>query len=211
MDCLMDCASQVCAWLSLHWGKVAEVAGLVIGLAYLYWEYRADWKVWVAGLIMPALSLLVYWRAGLYADFAIDIYYLLAAIYGFWCWCRGSRGAQADQPSLPITRTPRHMWARLAVVLVLVYALIAWVLLTFTDSTVPYWDALNTSLSIIGMWMLARKWVEQWLVWMLVDAVSTALYIYKEIPFYAVLYAIYTVIAWFGYQEWQRKMQAAQD
>lgn len=211
MDCLMDCASQACAWLSLHWGKVAEVAGLVIGLAYLYWEYRADWKVWVAGLIMPALSLLVYWRAGLYADFAIDIYYLLAAIYGFWCWCRGSRGAQADHPSLPITRTPRLMWARLGVVLVLVYVLIAWVLLTFTDSTVPYWDALNTSLSIIGMWMLARKWVEQWLVWMLVDAVSTALYIYKEIPFYAVLYAIYTVIAWFGYQEWRRKMQAAQD
>lgn len=211
MDCLMDCASQACAWLSLHWGKVAEVAGLIIGLAYLYWEYRADWKVWVAGLIMPALSLLVYWRAGLYADFAIDIYYLLAAVYGFWCWQRGGRAGDATKASLPITRTPRLMWLRLGAALVLVYAFIAWVLITFTDSTVPYWDALNTSLSIIGMWMLARKWVEQWLVWMLVDAVSTALYIYKEIPFYAVLYGIYTVIAWFGYQEWRRKIQAAQD
>ena len=60
------------------------------------------------------------------------------------------------------------------------------------------------------MWMLARKWVEQWLVWLVVDAVSTALYIYKGIPFYAVLYAIYTVIAWFGYRRWLRQMEEEQ-
>lgn len=207
MDSVMECAAQAWALLCLHWGKVAEVAGLLIGLAYLYWEYRADWKVWVAGLIMPAISLFVYWNAGLYADFGIDIYYLLAALYGFWCWRRGARDGQAGREPLPISRTPRRMWLCLAGMFGVVYALIVYVLIRFTDSTVPYWDALNTSLSIIGMWMLARKWVEQWLVWMLVDAVSTGLYIYKEIPFYAVLYFIYTVIAWFGYREWRRKMQ----
>ncbi len=97
----------------------------------------------------------------------------------------------------------------LAVCFGVIYLGIAYVLLHFTDSTVPWWDALNTSLSIVAMWMLARKWVEQWLVWLVVDAVSTALYIYKGIPFYAVLYALYTVIAWFGYLRWLREMRNA--
>ena len=100
------------------------------------------------------------------------------------------------------------MWLALAGALVVVYAGIVYVLIHFTDSTVPYWDALNTALSIIAMWMMARKWVEQWLVWLVVDAISTGLYIYKEIYFYAVLYFIYTIIAWYGYREWERKMQA---
>ena len=201
----MDCIASLRDFLVLHSDRILEVFGLLVGLAYLYWEYRADWKVWVAGLIMPAISLFVYWNAGLYADFCIDIYYLLAAIYGFWCWRWGSGKKNVE---LPITRTPRMMWLALAGALVVVYGGIVYVLIHFTDSTVPYWDALNTALSIIAMWMMARKWVEQWLVWLVVDAISTGLYIYKEIYFYAVLYFIYTIIAWYGYREWERKMQA---
>jgi nicotinamide mononucleotide transporter len=72
-----------------------------------------------------------------------------------------------------------------------------------TDSTVPWWDAFTTALSIVGMWMLARKWLEQWWVWMLVDVVSCGLYIYKGIYFYAALYGIYAVVAWFGYRKWK--------
>lgn len=204
MGGVIEWTEQVWNLLCLHSDRILEIVGLIIGLAYLYWEFRADWKVWVAGLIMPAISLFVYWNAGLYADFGIDIYYLLAALYGFWCWRWGS-GQKSH--TLPITHTPRPMWLCLSVVFVLIYAGIVYVLIHFTDSTVPYWDALNTSLSIIGMWMLARKWVEQWLVWLMVDAISTGLYIYKEIYFYAVLYFIYTIIAWFGYREWKRKMK----
>lgn len=203
MEMITEWAGQAWSLIGLYSDRILEVAGLLIGLAYLYWEYRADWKVWVAGLIMPAISLFVYWNAGLYADFGIDIYYLLAAIYGFCCWRWG--GGKKNR-ELPITFTPRMMWMYLAAVFVLIYVGIVYVLIHFTDSTVPYLDALNTSLSIIGMWMLARKWVEQWLVWLVVDAISSGLYIYKEIYFYAVLYLIYTIIAWFGYQEWRRKM-----
>ena len=76
----MDCIALVRDFLALHSDRILEVFGLLVGLAYLYWEYRADWKVWVAGLIMPAISLFVYWNAGLYADFGIDIYDLLAVV-----------------------------------------------------------------------------------------------------------------------------------
>lgn len=186
--------------------KTLEIAGLFIGILYLYWEYRADWKLWIASVVMPAISLFVYWNAGLYADFGIDIYYLLIAAYGFLIWTKG-KGIEANsKEELPITQTSFTAWLYLSGVFLLIYASIAFVLLHFTDSTVPYWDALNTALSIVAMWMLAHKLLEQWLVWLIVDAISCALYVYKGIYFYAGLYLVYTFVAWFGYKEWKKKM-----
>ena len=189
--------------------RAIEILGLLVGLLYLYWEYRADWRLWIASVVMPAISLFVYWNAGLYADFAIDIYYLLIAVYGFWVWRRREPSPLGEiRGGATITRTPLRFWPLLALAFLVIYLGIAYVLIHFTPSTVPWWDALNTALSIVAMWMLARKWVEQWLVWLVVDAISTGLYIYKGIPFYAVLYAIYTVIAWFGYRRWVSEMGA---
>ena len=185
------------------WAQIAEVAGTLIGVAYLYWEYRADDKVWIAGMLMPAISLVVYWQSGLYADFGINVYYLLAAVYGLAAW-RGrlSGRAEASAETLPITHTPKGKIPHLFTAFVASWLLIGW-LLKGTDSDVPWWDAFTTALSIVGMWMLARKWVEQWWVWLLVDVVSCGLYIYKGIYFYAALYGIYAVVAWFGYRRWK--------
>lgn len=187
--------------------RILEITGLLIGLLYLYWEYKADWKLWIASVAMPLISLFVYWNAGLYADFGIDIYYLLIAIYGFFVWTKGKGISNTNQEeTLPITRTPHMTWLYLIAVFLLIYTAIAYILIHFTDSTVPYWDALNTALSIVAMWMLARKFLEQWLVWLVVDAISSTLYVYKGIYFYAGLYLVYTIVAWIGYKEWQRKM-----
>ena len=87
-----------------------------------------------------------------------------------------------------------------------IHLFIYWVLVTFTNSTVPFWDSLTTSLSIVGMWMMARKIAEQWLVWFVVDIVCVALYFYKGIYFYAVLYAAYTAVSLLGYRKWLRIM-----
>lgn len=191
----------------MSWDKITEMAGLLLGLLYLYWEFKADRRMWVASLVMTCNSLYVYWRAGLYADFGINVYYLLAAVYGWLLWSFGLKRTK-EKAELPITRVPVRLWCGLALAFAAVYALIAYLLLGFTDSTVPYWDALNTSLSIVAMWMMARKWVEQWLVWLVVDAVSVGLYIYKGIEFYAVLYGVYTVFAYIGYRHWLKKMNA---
>lgn len=192
----------------MSWDKITEIAGLLLGLLYLYWEFKADRRMWVASLVMTCNSLYVYWRAGLYADFGINVYYLLAAVYGWLLWSFGLKRTK-EKAELPITRVPVRQWGGLALAFAAVYALIAYLLLGFTDSTVPYWDALNTSLSIVAMWMMARKWVEQWLVWLVVDAVSVGLYIYKGIEFYAVLYGVYTVFAYIGYRHWLKKMRQA--
>lgn len=184
--------------------RLVEIAGFLVGLAYLYFEYHANRLVWLMSVIMPALSLWTYWRVGLYADFSINVYYLIIAAYGYVAWSFGlSRKKRAP---VKISRMPARSYLIALGAFVAIYALLALSLINFTNSNVPYWDAFNTSLSIVAMWMLARKYVEQWIAWLIVDAVSVGLDVYKGIYFYAGLYAIYTVIAVFGYRKWIKLM-----
>lgn len=182
-----------------------EIVGVILGVTYLIFELKAWWPLWIISIIMPVNSLFVYFRAGLYADFAIDIYYVLAAVYGLIVWLRGSGGR--DRKELPISTTPIRAWPVLAAISAALLVGIAMMLKEWTPSTVPWSDAFTTALSIIGMWMLSRKWIEQWWVWFVVDAASSALYIYKGIYFYAGLYLLYTVLAAYGYFKWRRMME----
>ena len=184
-----------------------EILGTVVGLLYLWLEYRASIYLWVASVVMPAIYLFVYYDAGLYADFGINLYYLIIAIYGWAAWRYGfslSKGRQDQE--LPISHTPARLWLPLSALTMLLFAAIAWILIRFTDSTVPYADAFTTALSVVGMWLLARKYIEQWWVWLVVDVASVALYIYKDLHFTAVLYALYAVVAIFGYRKWKELM-----
>ncbi len=191
-----------------------QIAGLLIGIVYLYFEYHANPKVWIAGLIMPMISMFVYFRKGLYADFGMNIYYLLMAVYGYLVWTGllGSRKKRSDgdkSAAVKIRHLPPSGYLPLVAVTGVIWVAIALFLLGATDSTVPWADAFTTAMSITGTWMLARKYIEQWWAWVLVDAVCVALYIYKGIYPYALLYTVYTVVAFFGYRKWHRLMVAA--
>lgn len=190
-----------------------EVVGTAIGVVYLYWEYRASAWLWVASIAMPAVYMAVYYQAGLYADFGISVYYILASVYGLICWLRGRGGASdgADARALRIRHTPRAYIAPLAAALLLIFFGIGWILSRFTDSTVPWVDAFTTALSIVAMWMLARKYVEQWLVWIAADVACSALYVYKDLWFTAALYLAYAVVAVFGYRKWKEIMRDEAD
>lgn len=191
--------------------SILEILGFSVGLLYLWWEYHANPKVWLASVIMPAISMWIYYSKGLYADFCINIYYLVIAVYGFVIWTRGGSGSTGKKKaSLPIAHTPRWAWVVAIVGTLVLWRGIWWILVSFTDSTVPVADAFTTSLSIVGLWMLARKYAEQWLAWFVVDIVCCGLYLYKGLPFYCALYGIYTVIAIFGYRKWLRLMAAQQ-
>lgn len=187
--------------------NILEITGTLVGVLYLYWEYKGDIRLWIAGIIMPAISLYVYYTAGLYADFGINIYYLLVAIYGWAIWRFGVKGRKGTKHELKIVHTSRRLYLPLLLSFLVLWAGIGEMLIHFTNSTVPWIDAFTTALSIIGMWMLARKLIEQWWAWFLVDAVSSCLYVYKGIYFYAALYAAYTVIVFFGYRKWKRLME----
>lgn len=188
---------------NVHSLLIMDIAGTVVGLLYLWLEYRADIRLWIVGIIMPAMYLYTYYAAGLYADFGLQVYYLLASVYGYVSWRFGRHRVQTD---LPITHIPRIRFLLCCAAWAVLWLLIYWILVRFTPSNVPLCDSFVNSLSIIGLWALAKKYVEQWIVWFVVDAFSCGLYIYKGIPFTAGLYGVYTVIAVFGYLKWRRMM-----
>ena len=190
-----------------------EILGTIVGIIYLWLEYKANIYLWLVSIIMPAIYLYVFYVAGLYADFAINIYYLLIAIYGWMAWKYGfklfsaKREKNGDEKLL-ISHVPKKLWIRLIPIYLLLQLSITWMLMTYTNSDVPWLDSFTTSVSIIAMWLLARKYVEQWFVWIVVDVVCVGLYLYKDLYYTSALYAIYAIIAVFGYIKWKKIMNA---
>ena len=184
---------------------ILQIVGVALGLFYLYLEYRANIWLWVVGIIMPMVHAVLYYRSGLYADFSMEIFYIVVGIYGLYAWWQKPSGVQ--KKSLQISYAKRRVWYIALAMYGFSHAVIYLLLVNFTDSTVPFWDSLSTSLSIVAYWMLSRKYVEQWLVWLVVDVITVGLYLYKEIPLTAGLYTLYTALAIVGYMRW-RKMAA---
>jgi nicotinamide mononucleotide transporter len=179
-----------------------EIAGTVIGLIYLWLEYRASVWLWAANIVMPAIYIFIYAESGFYADMGINIYYLVASLYGWAVWLR--RGDNGKE--LPITHTPQRKIIPLTLLGIASMAAILFILLRYTDSTVPYGDSFTTAASIVALYMLARKYVEQWLVWIVIDAVCCWLYVSKGLYPTAALYGLYTLLAIFGYRKWLKLM-----
>ena len=182
-----------------------DILGTALGLLYLYLEIKENVWMWITGCIMPVIYIFVLYDRGIYADCAMEIYYFLAGIYGFAYWLRG-KGRKGG--TVKITHTPSRLALRLALGTIVLWGALGLALDKLTDSTVPYTDALSTSMSIVGLWMLSRKYIEQWWVWFVVDLISAGLYIYKGIYGRALLYSIYTAMAIYGYIAWKRKMRA---
>ena len=186
-----------------------EILGTIVGLVYLWQEYHASIYLWITSIIMPAIYLYIYYNAGLYADFGINIYYLVIALYGWLAWryrFSFTKRSGRNEDELSISHISQNTALRLALIFLAAWAIISYILINYTNSTVPFSDAFTTALSIVGMYMLARKYLEQWWVWLVVDIASGALYIYKELFFTAALYTLYAIIAIFGYRKWKRLM-----
>lgn len=222
-------------FLFTHW---LDIVTTILGLIYLVLEYRASIALWVVGIVMPAMDIYLYWSHGLYGDAGMAVYYTLAAIYGYAVWKFGAKwkamikrkgsdkkeGASAvssdkieaasavssSSEDLPITFFPRRLILRTLGFFVLAWAATYYVLVAYTNSTVPLLDAFTNALSFVGLWALARKYVEQWLFWIAVDVVCCYLYVVKGIPFKAGLYGLYVVIAVMGYWKWKGLAKKAQ-
>lgn len=193
-------------FLSAHW---LDLLGTLIGLVYVYQEYKANVWLWITGIIMPVVYMFVYWDAGLYADFGMQVYYALAAIYGLAVWKWGKKRNQTTQ-EMPITHVKRSLLLPSLFLFLTAWEALYLILATLTNSTVPVLDSFGNALSFIGLWWLARKYLEQWWIWVVVDVELSALYVYKGIPFTAGLYALYVFIAIAGFFKWRKMMHQPQ-
>lgn len=189
-------------FLSEYW---LDILTTVLGLIYIWLEYRASIALWFVGIIMPALDVWLYWSHGLYGDAGMAVYYTLAAVYGFYIW--KFKKTRKLKQSLPIIHLPRRQYLPATLFFLFAWGATYYILVNWTNSTVPLLDSFTNALSFVGMWALARKYLEQWIFWIVVDAVCCFLYIQKGIPFKAGLYGLYVVIAIAGYYKWKQMLK----
>ncbi|KPL17350.1 MAG: hypothetical protein AMS23_05845 [Bacteroides sp. SM1_62] len=190
------------SWFSSNY---VEVTGVITSLVYLYFSVRQIIWLWPFGIISSALFILIFFNSKFYADMGLQVYYLGVSIYGWIYWSRG--GITRDQKStLPVCRIPRQLAMILSMTGIVIMLGIVYILQHFTDSDVPWGDGFTTAGSIIATWMLARKVLEHWLVWIVVDSVAAGLYFYKGLYPSFLLYLIYTVIAVIGYFQWKKSL-----
>ena len=184
---------------------ILDITTALLGIAYIILEYRASIWLWGVGFLMQSLGIVLYYQKGLYADCGMEFYYLAMTIYGYWNWRNKETGRKTEN-----MRDIIHFPLRLAMIWTVattaIWAAIYIFLVTFTDSRVPVADSFTTALSIVGIWALARKYLEQWLIWIVVDIVTCGLYFYKDIPFKASLYGLYVIIAIAGYRKWRKSV-----
>ncbi len=184
-----------------------ELAGAVAACIYLFFSIRQNILLWVCGIATSAFYIYVFAKAALYADMGLQFYYLMVSIYGWFVWARG--GVTKHKSDMPVARLSVSMAIKLFVIHGVIYLVILIMLLHlpqkfgFAASSLPYLDALTTSAAIVATWMIARKYIENWLIWIFVDALSAGMYIYKEMWITTVLFVIYTVAAVIGFFAWQ--------
>ena len=177
-----------------------ELAAVLLGVAYLLLAMRESLWCWYAALVSTALFLYLFWQVKLLMESALQVYYIGMAIYGWWHWRHGG----ANHETLANSRWPlrNHL---IAISLVLLAALISGTLLAQnTDAALPYLDSFTTWGSIVTTWMVARKILENWLYWLVIDSASIYLYLDRELYLTAALFAVYVVIVIFGYFQWLR-------
>ena len=187
---------------------IIEIIGTIIGLTYLFLEYKGTVWLWPVGILMSLFYVVIFFHGKFYADAALYLYYIGANAYGLVNWTRSRKQVlpESKTADMPITHVPKKQILPLALASVALWGLFYWILSTFTDSPIPLGDAFTTSLSIVAMWMLAQKYLEQWLLWIIVNIVSTILYFWKGLYPTGVLFIVYVIVAILGYFKWRRDM-----
>lgn len=189
-------------WLS---GNKIELLGAILGLLYIFLSIRQSILTWPTGLLTSLLYTYVFFETGFYADMGLQVYYVVISIYGWYYWLKGAKNkSNIDHNDLPVRNISKNLFTKLTLLTVFIYILLVLILLNFTDSDVPYMDSLTTALSIVATWMLAKKYIEHWLIWIFVDFVSAGLYVYKNLWPTVILFGVYTVMAVLGYMEWKK-------
>lgn len=194
-------------WFIHNW---IEVFGTLSGLLYIYFSIKENILLWPIGILSSIFYIVVFFNSKFYADMSLQFYYLIISIYGWWLWTKVTKNdkAEAEQKAqnIEITKIPIKMYFLLIIITFLLFISIGFFLDKATDSPLPFWDAFTTALSITATWMLAKKYIEQWLIWILVDTVSTILYIYKGLYPTAILFTVFTIMAVVGYKEWKKTL-----
>lgn len=181
-----------------------EIIAFVLALTMVVMNMRVNPVAWPLACLSSLLYFALFWNSRLYGDASLQIFFAVVALWGWWQWLRGT---QADGHALQVRSLPaRGRWWLLAA-LAAAWPATGLFLKTFTDTDVPWWDAFPTAASVIGQWLLGRKYLENWLVWIVVNIVSVGLFAYKGLWLTTLLYSLFIAMSFIGWRAWQRMLK----
>ena len=182
-----------------------ELFAVLCGLLSVWFMKKENILVYPFGVLDVFIYVYICFSAKLYAYAGINVFYAVMSIYGWYNWVRKG----PDDESLKITRLKKsHIVGYLCLILVF-FVVLRVLLVTLTNSEVPTWDAVTTAVYIVGMWLLARKKIENWIAWIAGDTISVALFAYEKLYFSSFQFLVFTIIAIFGFLEWRNKLLQA--
>jgi len=180
--------------------SLIEIFGVVFGLICVWLTVRQNIWCWPTGLVNVILFMIMFYHARLYADMGLQAVYIALSLYGWHQWLYGG----PKKSKLPITRTGRKLWICLIIIGVNSTLLMGWSLSSYTNADLPYWDSTTTVMSLIAQWMLAKKILDNWLIWISADVLFVGIYFYKQLYLTGLLYVIFLILATSGYLLWRK-------
>ena len=182
---------------TLEW--VAAVAGAIS----VYLSARENIWSWPTAIVNVGLYIIVFRRTGLYSDMGLQVVYLVLSIYGWYEWLYGGK----NRSTLRVSRASAREWLIATPVAVLFWLALARYTATLPGVALPYLDAGLTTVSLVAQWMMTRKILENWVLWIVADIVYVPMYVYKGLPVTAALYAVFLALAVLGLRSWWRSYQ----
>ncbi|GAB3198675.1 nicotinamide mononucleotide transporter [Pontibacter aydingkolensis] len=180
-----------------------ELIGALAGVIGVWLAARQSVWTWPLGLVSVAMYVVVFYDARLYADMGLNAFYVVTSLYGWYVWLYGGKGHTER-------KVGRVGKLELLVLIILGTAFtlgLGYFLENYTDADLPYTDSATTAISLIGYWMMAKKRLENWIVWLVVDTVYVGVYTYKELYITSVLYFIFLILCVIGYRDWKKSLE----
>ncbi len=198
-------------WLQLLVEQVKETGwlqwlGLIFGVSEVLLARANKIALYPTGIIASAITIYLFWHGRLYAESLLNLYYVIMSIYGWWYWMN-----RKNEPPVKISFTGKREWGIVAMIVIVGYALLYFILQKYTDSDVPHWDAWVTSTAWAGMWLLAKRKVENWVLLNVSNAFAVPLLFHKQLPLYAFLTIFLFIVAVQGYFAWKKRVIYAEN
>jgi len=191
-----------CAWLASHGSSCLEAVAVAFGVVSVLLSVKENIWSWPTALINVALYTLLFYQTGLYSDMGLQVVYFVLSIYGWYEWLYGGKG----RTELQVSRTPRRVWLALSAIGVAFWAVDGFATSHLPSVSLPYVDAATATVSLCAQYMMTRKYLENWTLWIIIDVVYVAMFIYKGLYLTAGNYAIYFVLAVMGHVAWKKSL-----
>ena len=181
-----------------------EVVAVIFGILSVWFARKENIWVYPTGIVNVLVYVYLCFFAGLYADMAINAFYFVMSVFGWYNWSR-----RVDNTNhVPISSLNIKQWLFYILLIAVAFGIIYYVLSNFTDSTVPVFDSFTTSLFIAGMWLMAIKKIENWILWIIGDVLVIPMFAIKGLAFTSIQYIVFLVLAILGYIEWRKRLKS---